>query len=137
MPDKRKGGDGTWTYRDWTLAIDGGAHDGQLIDIRANARVAGPASKQYALISGFLGRTPEVGEVINVRTLIGREAFAKIVSTDAGWPKVETVIAKPQTTRAPAPATPPAPAPVAAPVAAAQPEEPPRPAQPPGDGLPY
>ena len=44
-------GDGTWTYRVWTLAIDGGDFDGQVIDIRANARSAGPKSKQYGLVA--------------------------------------------------------------------------------------
>lgn len=38
-------GDGTWTYRIWTLALDGGEYDGQVIDLRANARSSGPSSR--------------------------------------------------------------------------------------------
>ena len=54
-------GDGTWTYRVWTFAIDGGECDGQVIDKRVNARSTGPKSKQFGLVAAFVGRTPTGG----------------------------------------------------------------------------
>ena len=103
-------GDGTWTYRVWTFAIDGGEYDGQVIDMRANARSTGPKSKQFGLVSAFVGRTPPVGASIDIqRHLVGRQALASIVTNDNGYPKVDKVMALPASSRpgngsAPAPA---------------------------------
>ena len=114
-------GDGTWTYRIWTFAIDGGEYDGQVIDMRANARSSGPKSKQFGLVAAFVGRTPPVGASIDIqRHLVGRQALASIVTSDNGYPKVDKVMALPaQAARAavaPAPAPPAAaPAPVTSP----------------------
>ena len=81
-------GDGTWTYRVWTFAIDGGECDGQVIDLRANARSSGPNSKQFGLVSAFVGRTPPVGAQIDIqRHLVGRQALASIVTGDNGEKK--------------------------------------------------
>ena len=60
-------GDGTWTYRVWTFAIDGGEYDGQVIDKRVNARSTGPKSKQFGLVAAFVGRTPPVGASIDIQ----------------------------------------------------------------------
>jgi hypothetical protein len=124
-------GDGTWTYRTWTLAVDGGANDGEVIDVRANARSAGPKSKQYGMIAAFVGRTPTVGAEVDIqRHLVGRQALASIKTNDSDYPYVDAVMALP-----PGAATRPAPA--AEPAAAAEPE-PPLPEPPAaGDDLPF
>jgi hypothetical protein len=105
-------GDGTWTYRVWTLAIDGGPFDGQVIDVRANARSTGPKSKQYKFIAAFVGRTPPPGTTIDIQKhLVGRQALASILTNENDYPYVETLMALP-----PAPidnGTSPAPEPVA------------------------
>lgn len=108
-------GDGTWTYRVWTLAIDGGEYDGQVIDIRANARSAGPKSKQYGLVAAFVGRTPPVGAQIDIQKhLVGRQALAYIATNENDYPVVDKVMALPSSGKANAvPAPSPAPAPVA------------------------
>ena len=111
-------GDGTWTYRIWTLAVDGGEYDGQVIDLRANARSSGPKSKQFGLVSAFVGRTPPVGAEIDIqRHLVGRQALASILTNDNDYPFVDKVMALPPArVEAPTPepvAAVPAPAPVA------------------------
>jgi hypothetical protein len=89
-------GDGTWSYRVWTLAIDGGEFDGQVIDIRANAGSSGPKSKQYGLVSAFVGRTPPVGTQIDIQKhLVGRQALAYIATNDSDYPYVDKVMALP------------------------------------------
>jgi hypothetical protein len=116
-------GDGTWTYRVWTFAIDGGECDGQVIDMRANARSAGPTSKQFGLVAAFVGRTPPVGAQVDIqRHLVGRQALASIVTSDNGFPKVDKVLALPAQRNGSAPAPTPAPAPPAAAPVASPPE---------------
>ena len=112
-------GDGTWTYRVWTFAIDGGEYDGQVIDKRVNARSSGPKSKQFGLVAAFVGRTPPVGASIDIqRHLVGRQALASILTNDNDYPYVDKVmalpVAAPVVTPAPAPPAA-APAPVASP----------------------
>lgn len=114
-------GDGTWTYRVWTLAIDGGPYDGQVIDVRANARSSGPKSKQYKFIAAFVGRTPPTGTTIDIQQhLVGRQALASIITNDKDYPEVESLMALPMAPAgngtAPAPEPAPAPAPEPAPV---------------------
>jgi hypothetical protein len=107
-------GDGTWTYRTWTFAIEGGEYDGQVIDLRANARSSGPTSKQFGLVAAFVGRTPPVGASIDIqRHLVGRQALASIVTNENGFPKVDKVLALPAQRNGTAPAPTPAPAPPA------------------------
>jgi len=106
-------GDGTWTYRVWTIAIDdGGEYDGQVLDIRANARSTGPRSKQFGFVAAFAGKTPPVGAVIDIqRHLVGRRALAAIKTNDNDFPYVDTVMALPPErpkVAAPAPAPEPA-----------------------------
>ncbi len=48
-------GDGTWTYRTWTFAIE---PEGEVLDTRANTRIAGPKSRQYGIVAALVGRTP-------------------------------------------------------------------------------
>ena len=125
-------GDGTWTYRTWTMAIDGGEYDGQVIDMRANSRSTGPKSKQFGLVAAFVGRTPPAGASIDIQKhLVGRQALASILTNDNDYPYVDKVMALPAQpgngpaappTPAPAPALPaavPAPDPAAVPLAAA------------------
>jgi hypothetical protein len=95
LPDAKD--DGTWTHRVWTLAIDGGEYDGQVIDLRANARSAGPKSKQYGLVAAFVGRIPPVGAEIDIaRHLVGRQALASILTNDNDYPYVDKVMALPK-----------------------------------------
>ena len=112
-------GDGTWTYRTWTFAIDGGEYDGQVIDKRVNARSTGPKSKQFGLVAAFVGRTPPVGASIDIqRHLVGRQALASILTNDNDYPYVDKVMALPAQAAAPVVAPAPAaaaPAPVTSP----------------------
>jgi len=79
-----KRGDGTWTFRDWTFAVsDGGEYDGQVLDLRANAKSTGPKSKQFEIIVALFGRTPPVGTEIDVqRHLVGRSCLCRIATRD-------------------------------------------------------
>ena len=113
-------GDGTWTYRVWTLAIDGGEYDGQVLDVRANARSTGPKSKQYKFIAAFVGRTPPPGTTIDIQKhLVGRQALAQILTNENDYPYVEALMSLPPSNNGAAPAPAPAPAP---PAVAAVPE---------------
>lgn len=106
MADAR--GDGTWTYRDWTFAIDGGQYDGQVLDVRANASSSGPKSKQFAIIAALIGRTPPVGAQIDIQAhLVGRQCLLGIKTNDNDYPYADTFMAVPgaQAT-APAPVVP-------------------------------
>lgn len=112
-------GDGTWTYRIWTLAVDGGEYDGQVIDLRANARSTGPKSKQFGLVSAFVGRNPPVGASIDIQKhLVGRQALASILTNDNDYPFVDKVMALP-VQPGNEPVAPPVPAPAPTPPAAA------------------
>ena len=118
QPKKGPNDDGTWTYRVWTMAIDGGTeYDGQVIDLRANARSTGPKSKQYGLIAAFVGRTPPVGTTIDIQKhLVGRRALAYIATNENDFPFVDKVMALPVSSApSPAPEPAPEPAPVASP----------------------
>ena len=89
---------GDYVYRVWTLAIDtpGREYDGQVLDTRATVK-ASQSSKQYGLISAFLGRGPAVGEQLSLsRDLVGRGALADIRTNDAGYPQIFAVMAAPQ-----------------------------------------
>lgn len=110
----------TWTYRVWTIAIDTGPNEGEVMDIRASSNSTGPKSKQFGLISAFAGKTPSTGTDVDLDRLIGRRALASILTNENDYPYVDKVMALPQT-GAPAPAPAPAPAVVerAAAVAAA------------------
>jgi hypothetical protein len=117
-------GDGTWTYRTWTFAIDGGEYDGQVIDLRANARSTGPKSKQFGLVAAFVGRTPPVGASIDIQKhLVGRQALASILTNDNDYPYVDKVMALPAS-QANGAAPEPAPAPPVPPAAAPEPAAP-------------
>jgi hypothetical protein len=110
-------GDGTWTYRDWTFAIDGGTpFDGQVIDVRANASSSGPKSKQFAIIAALVGRTPPVGAKVDIQQhLIGRSCLLGIRTNENDYPFADTFMAVPGSAAA-APAAPQAaPAPPAVP----------------------
>jgi hypothetical protein len=114
-------GDGTWTYRTWTFAIE---PDGELLDSRANARSAGPKSRQYEIVAALVGRTPTIGAEVDIqRHLVGRQCLVNIQTNDKEFPYIKSFMALPPT-RAAAPA--PVAAPVAAPAAAAA-----------GDDLPF
>jgi hypothetical protein len=114
-------GDGTWTYRTWTFAVE---PEGEVIDVRANARSAGPKSKQYGIIAALVGRTPTVGAEVDIqRHLVGRQCLVSIKTNDSDFPMIDTLMALPP---GPARATQaPAPGPAAAVVAASE------------DGLPF
>lgn len=117
MPSKRKNDDGTWTYRDWTVAIDGGTEwDGQVLDIRANARSSGPKSKQFGIIAAFAGKLPTPGTVVSIPKLVGRQALALIVTNESDYPTVDKLMALPAARQAPAPVAEPAPEPASEPI---------------------
>lgn len=90
-------GDDTWTYRDWTFAIDGGTEwDGQVIDVRANAGSAGPKSKQYAIIAALAGRAPTVGAQVDIQKhLVGRQCLIGIRTNENDFPYVDAFMALP------------------------------------------
>lgn len=89
-------GDGTWTYRDWTFAMDGGQFDGQVLDVRANAGSSGPKSKQFAIIAALIGRTPPVGAQIDIQAhLVGRQCLLGIKTNDSDYPYADTFMAVP------------------------------------------
>jgi hypothetical protein len=120
-------GDGTWTYRTWTFAIE---PEGELLDSRANARSAGPKSRQYEIIAALVGRTPTIGAEVDIqRHLVRRQCLVNIQTNDKEFPYIKSFMALP-----PARAASPAPAPVAAPVAAPAVAEPVAAA---GDELPF
>lgn len=101
----------TWTYRDWTFAIDGGEFDGQVIDVRASCK-AGPSSKQVRMITALFGKVPPVGTQIDIQKhLVGRGCLAAIQTNDAGYPYVDSFMSAPSGGgRAAAPKPEPAPA---------------------------
>ena len=108
MPDAK--GDGTWTHRTWTFAInDGGEFDGQVIDLRANAGSAGPKSKQYGIVTALAGKAPPVGTTIEIPKLVGRRCLGQIATNDSDYPYIATLMPLPASRRA-------APAPAAVPV---------------------
>ena len=133
-------GDGTWTYRTWTFAIE---PDGEVLDTRANTRSAGPKSRQYGIIAALVGRTPTVGAEVDIeRHLVGRQCLVSIETNDNDYPYIKTFMALPpaRVGNGPAPAPAPAPAPpAAAPVEApaAAPPEPPAPPAASLDSLPF
>lgn len=120
LPDAKNG---EWTYRTWTFAVsDGGEFDGQVLDVRANARSTGPKSKQYGVIVALFGRTPPPDTVIDIqRHLVGRSCYAQILTNDNEFPFIASFMPLPAK-RGAAPVAP-APAPVAVP-APARPESP-------------
>lgn len=97
-------GDGTWTYRDWTFAIDGGTpFDGQVLDVRANAGSSGPKSKQFAIIAALVGKTPPVGARIDIQQhLVGRQCLLGIKTNENDFPYADTFMAVPGQPAAPA-----------------------------------
>jgi hypothetical protein len=107
-------GDGTWTYRTWTFAME---PDGEVLDTRANPRSAGPKSRQYGIIAALVGRTPTVGAVVDIqRHLVGRLCLVSIETNDNDYPYIKTFMALPPAKgEAPAPVAVPAPVPPAAP----------------------
>jgi hypothetical protein len=90
-------GDGTWTYRDWSFAIDDDSEwAGQVIGVRANTRSTGPNSKQFKMIAALVGRTPPAGAEIDIqRHLVGRQCLVSIGTNDSGYPVAETFMALP------------------------------------------
>lgn len=114
-------GDGTWTYRDWSFAIDDDSEwAGQIISVRANARSTGPRSKQYKMVAALVGRTPPAGAEIDIeRHLVGRQCLVSIGTNDNGYPVADVFMALPPARPANGPAAPPAPAPAPVPPAAA------------------
>lgn len=97
-PDPRD--DGKWIYRDWTVAIESGDFEGQVLDVRASVRSTGPKSKQYGIIAAFLGRTPAEGENISIRDLVGRSALAQILTKEGtDYPYVANLMAAPVSSR--------------------------------------
>jgi hypothetical protein len=108
-------GDGTWTYRTWTFAIE---PEGELLDSRANARSAGPKSRQYEIIAALVGRTPTIGAEVDIqRHLVGRQCLVNIQTNEKEFPYIKSFMALPPS-RAAAPATPAVAPAVAEPVAA-------------------
>jgi hypothetical protein len=94
-------GDGTWTYRDWTFAIEPA---GEVIDVRVNARSAGPKSRQFGIIAALVGRTPTVGAEVDIQKhLIGRQCLVSIRTNDNDFPYVEAFMSLPPGKAAPAP----------------------------------
>lgn len=93
-PDPRD--DGKWVYRIWTVAIEDGEYENQVLDLRANARSTGPKSKQYGIIAAFLGRVPAVGEAVNLKDLAGRSALASILTNDSDYPYIDKLMAAPR-----------------------------------------
>ena len=114
-------GDGTWTYRDWSFAIDDDSEwAGQVIGVRANTRSTGPNSKQFKMIAALVGRTPPAGAEIDIqRHLVGRQCLVSIGTNDSGYPVAETFMALPPARPANGPGAPPVPAPAPVPPAAA------------------
>jgi hypothetical protein len=103
-------GDGTWTYRTWTFAIE---PEGEVIDLRANTRSAGPKSKQYGIIAALVGRTPTIGAEVDIqRHLVGRQCLVSIKTNENDFPAIDTLMALPPARAA---------APVAAPVVVPEP----------------
>jgi hypothetical protein len=114
-------GDGTWTYRTWTFAME---PDEGVLDVRANTRSAGPKSKQYEIIAALVGRTPPIGAEVDIQKhLVGRQCMVAIETNEKDYPYIKTFMALPPpkataTAAAPAPAAPVAAPAVAEPVAA-------------------
>lgn len=108
---------GSWTYRRWTFAIDGGEYDGQVLDARASTK-SSPKSKQFQIISALFGKVPPVGTSIDIQKhLIGRSALVSVLTNDNGYPYIAGFMAAPGSGKAPA-APAPKPEPVATPAVA-------------------
>lgn len=105
---------GSWTYRRWTFAIDGGEHDGQVLEARASTK-ASPKSKQFQIISALFGKVPPVGTTIDIQKhLVGRSALVSVLTNDNGYPYIAGFMAAPSGNGKAAPAPAPKPEPVAA-----------------------
>lgn len=97
----------TWTHRTWTFAIDDGSqYDGQVLDCRVSVTSSNSdKSKQFQLICALFGRTPPVGTTIDIKKhLLNRSCYVSIKSNDAGYPYIETFMAKPENGAKPTPA---------------------------------
>ena len=95
---------GSWTYRRWTFAIDGGQHDGQVIEARASTK-SSPKSKQFQIVSALFGKVPPVGTQIDIQKhLVGRSALVSVLTNDNGYPYIAGFMASPGGGRAAAPA---------------------------------
>ncbi len=86
--------------RDWTFATD----EWEFTDSASTK--SSTKSKAYRWVSAFLG-APAAGQRFRISDLIGREAIATIVLNEGGWPKVDSLSAKPAPRKA-AQAAPPA-----------------------------
>jgi len=98
------------SLRDWTFATD----DGQSTITDSASVSRSPRSKSYTWTSALFGQPVPLDKPFSVSSLIGREAIGTIGLSDAGWPKILNLSAKPKVGKAAA-----APKPVPVPVVAA------------------
>lgn len=111
----------------WLFAVEGGDHDGELIEHRTST-ATGPKSAMFGLLTAlFGGQAPPIGAKLNKPDLIGRSALMTLVQ-NGEYLNVDNISALPvqmqqqrfaQATGAPTQGTPVQPPPPAAPVAPA------------------
>lgn len=84
-------------FRKWLFAVDDqGDHDGQTLELRTSTSMS-DQSKQYEVVSALIGRNPALGAPIDIEThLVGRSALVYVISNDAGWPKIDKLLAVPK-----------------------------------------
>ncbi len=91
-------------YRKWLFAVDDqGDHDGQTLELRTSTSMS-DQSKQYEVVAALIGRNPALGAPIDIDAhLVGRSALVYVMSNDAGWPKIDKLLAVPKPRGAAAP----------------------------------
>jgi len=93
---------GTWTFRVWTFAIDGGQYDGQVLDVRASVK-SSDKSKQYGILTALAGKALAVGTTIDIdRHLVGRQCLIAVRTNENDFPEIASFMAAPSTGPAPA-----------------------------------
>ena len=84
----------------WRFALD----DDRIVE-GATSPATGPKSKAFGWIGALLGKPPELGAEFGKDDLIGRMAYGAVVHNDAGYPRVNDLVAMPRSAKvAPAPA---------------------------------
>ena len=84
------------SLRDWTFATD----DGQTTITDSASVSRSPRSKSYTWTSALFGQPVPLDKPFSVSSLIGREAIGTIGLSEAGWPKILNLSAKPKAGKA-------------------------------------
>jgi hypothetical protein len=98
---------GEWTFRRWTFAVEGGEHDGQVLDLRYSW--SGKPSKRsntFQLLTALLGREPEAGDVMDDKDLIGKECLGQVATNERDYPYIKQLMPAPQMAPKPVKASP-------------------------------